>query len=74
MSKLRLDIENLVVESFDTATAGARGRGTVEGNAATNRNCAPTMPCALSDDDPTCIISCGYVATGCPRDGACGTA
>jgi hypothetical protein len=75
MSKLRLDIENLVVESFDTATVGARGRGTVNGHGAvTNRNCAPSMPCALSDDDPTCAISCGYAMTGCPRDGACGTA
>jgi len=74
MSKLRLNVENLVVESFDTATAGARGRGTVEGHDATNRGCGGSMPCAISDDDPTCAISCGYVMTGCPRDGACGTA
>jgi hypothetical protein len=77
MSKLRLNIENLVVESFDTATAGTDGRGTVQGHGAFTgnpRNCAPTQPCAMSDDDPTCAISCGYAVTGCPRDGACGIA
>lgn len=74
MSKLCLDIENLVVESFDTATAGTGGRGTVQGHGAVTgspRLCAPSQPCALSDDDPTCAISCGYAVTMCPRADAC---
>ncbi len=77
MSKLRLDVENLTVESFDTATAEANGRGTVAGHGAVTgspRLCAPSQPCALSDDDPTCAISCGYDVTMCPRDTACGIA
>ena len=38
MKKLRLDIENLVVESFDTNEA-ATERGTVEGNARFTAQC-----------------------------------
>jgi len=76
MSKLRLDVENLVVESFDTASAG-RERGTVQGHVALTYQpgCYNDSrfggPCALSDDDPTCLISCGYARTMCPRGGGC---
>ena len=71
MSKLRLDVENLTVESFDTATAGTRGRGTVQGHVAITAKpgCYNDSrfggPCALSDDDPTCLISCGAQPTFC---------
>ncbi|HYH78713.1 MAG TPA: hypothetical protein VEX86_02930 [Longimicrobium sp.] len=77
MSKLRLDLDTLAVESFDTDSAGTQGRGTVRGHV------APTAqfgcyndsrfggPCALSDDDPTCLISCGYEQTRCPYGGTC---
>lgn len=73
MSKLRLEIENLVVESFEVADE-KQDRGTVVGNAATNRPACQSGACPISDDDPTCAISCGYAPTGCPRDGACGIA
>jgi hypothetical protein len=77
MSKLRLDFDKLVVESFDTGAAGERGRGTVHGHAPATRyiGCYNDSrfggPCALSDDDPTCMISCGYDWTACPHGGGC---
>lgn len=64
MRKLHLKIDALAVESFDTASA-EKGRGTVQAHAVFTHRCQPSMPCALSDDDPTCIISCGYVGI-CP--------
>jgi hypothetical protein len=65
MSKLRLDVENLVVESFEVADED-RERGTVVANAATNRPGCQSIACPISDDDPTCAISCGHIDTSCP--------
>ena len=64
MRKLRLDLESLSVESFDAAPAERAARGTVHGNQirpfSKDPGCLPFSPnCALSDDDPTCQISCG---------------
>lgn len=75
MRKLCLDLDKLVVESFDTDAAGNRGGGTVHGHASRQIGCnyeSRLGGCALSDDDPTCAISCGYDWTGCPHGGGCG--
>lgn len=59
MKKLHLDVEMLVVESFETIPAEKRERGTVAGNEATNFRQCESQFCPISDDDPTCQISCG---------------
>jgi hypothetical protein len=58
MKKLKLNIENLKVDSFDFALSDAKAKGTVQGN-------LPTFPeggeytCDLSCPvDPTCISTC----------------
>ncbi|HEX8690947.1 MAG TPA: hypothetical protein VF746_00795 [Longimicrobium sp.] len=71
MKKLRLELDALRVESFDTAAAGAERRGTVHGNAqdvfaeafgpasneATCLTCrVPTDPC-ICDPIPTDLTS-----------------
>ena len=66
MNKVRLDVETLVVESFDTVPAEKAERGTVLGHARTDRFCQTSQICPISDDDPTCMISCGYVDS-CPQ-------
>ena len=77
MSKLRLELDKLAVESFDIDSAGERDRGTVRGHVAITAQvgCYNDSryggPCALSDDDPTCMISCGYEQTRCPHGGGC---
>lgn len=77
MSKLRLDVDTLAVESFDTDSASERDRGTVRGHIAITvqvgcyNDSRYGGPCALSDDDPTCLISCGYERTRCPHGGGC---
>ena len=77
MGKLRLDLDKLAVESFDTDSA-SEGGGTVRGHVAPATDyfgCYNDSrfggPCALSDDDPTCLISCGYERTRCPYGGDC---
>ncbi len=79
MKKLNLDIDALVVESFDSLPAPTGRRGTVQGNlepgtiepASNEPGCfeftGPDRGCALSDDDGTCYISqCGQ--PGCYSD------
>ena len=50
MKKLRLEMDALVVESFDTAAA-AKGAGTVEAHATPRQSCQDTC-------QNTCLISC----------------
>jgi hypothetical protein len=79
MQKLRLDLDALVVESFDTLTDGRRGPGTVKGH---NEEVAPgeeedaavpwtwwaTCTCAIS-----CFGSCQNTCETCPGDVSCVT-
>ena len=60
MRKLILDLDNLIVESFEVAES-ERVRGTVQGNDAPTPNC--TVVTAACD---TCYVSCNYSA--CPLD------
>jgi hypothetical protein len=77
MRKLRLDLDVLAVDSFDTQGAG-KGKGTVlaESGASTYYTlcvgpCAPTWDaptCAYTCDDPTCP-ACPTCAESC--NGTC---
>lgn len=66
MKKLRLNLEELGVESFDT-TREAREKGTVVGEQQCTCPTACTCPgcptcantCAQTCDDYTCAVSCG---------------
>lgn len=77
MNKLRLDIDALVVESFDSLPTPA-GRGTILGNSGIcphteyeGCNISGIDPgCAVSDNDGTCYVSlCGQPGCGGPSDG-----
>jgi hypothetical protein len=64
MKKLHLNLEGLVVQSFETVPGTEEERGTVRGHAPPksfiNNPCNDSRfggPCALSDDDPTCLIT-----------------
>ena len=62
MKKLRLDLDELAVESFDTQK-DAREKGTVVGEQCScGGTCYPeaTCPqtCAYTCDDPTCAYTC----------------
>jgi hypothetical protein len=70
--KLRLNLDQLSVDSFATDAAAAPG-GTVFGEQCTcpNATCANTCPatCALTCDDMSCHVTCGYTcgdSCGCP--------
>ena len=68
MSKLRLDVEKLVVESFEVADE-KRERGTVVGHLerlTAQVGCPQSQICPISDDDPTCLRSCGWLES-CPQ-------
>jgi hypothetical protein len=80
MDKLKLQLENLSVESFDT-TCEVREKGTVFGEQATNTcpgcpTCAAT--CAYTCDDatcpqcPTCAASCNGTCDGATCYDSCG--
>jgi hypothetical protein len=59
MRKMKLDIERLAVESFAMGTEDTDARGTVRGNAITDRFCSFQSGCN------TCELSCnGSCATG----------
>jgi hypothetical protein len=59
MKKLRLDFEQLAVESFDVTSDAVRGSGTVRGQASGHDTCVATCgPCGDSEFD-TCT-SCEY--------------
>lgn len=53
MRKMKLDIDQLAVESFSIKEGGTDGRGTVHGNAVT-RLCSAIDTCGGS----TCAFSC----------------
>ena len=80
MEKLKLQLDNLTVESFDT-TCEVKGSGTVRGEQATNTcpgcpTCAAT--CAYTCDDatcpncPTCAVSCNGTCQGQTCWDSCG--
>jgi len=54
--KLRLDVERLAVESFDTEQAPEEGRGTVKGQGAAPCTCARSCGC------PTAKYWCAEIA------------
>ena len=64
MKKLKLNLEGLVVQSFDTVRGTTEERGTVRGHAPPqsriNDPCNDSRfggACPISDDDPTCLIT-----------------
>ncbi|HEX8691901.1 MAG TPA: hypothetical protein VF746_05760 [Longimicrobium sp.] len=57
MRKLRLDLEELAVESFDTSTSGAPRAGTVRGNIATDSIAiGAAEPAPVGTYQKTCMI------------------
>lgn len=67
MAKIRLDIDDLTVESFDTADDNVRRKGTVRGHdfslnpdcGSVNSDCATCQPGGCPHDTETCFASCG---------------
>lgn len=55
MNKLKLEIDALAVESFDTGAEGATRRGTVEGH---DDSTFPTRFGATCNAADTCVTSC----------------
>ena len=55
MKKVKLEVEELAVESFETGPEGAEGRGTVFGNVRYTdiRYCASNSGC-YTDNEPEC--------------------
>ena len=58
MKKVKLEMEELAVESFDTGAEGASGRGTVIGNVLYTdiRYCQSAQPC-YTDNEPECATN-----------------
>jgi len=82
MNKLKLDVESLNVQTFDTGSGSGSGAGTVRGH--TGEFCIDDLPtiatcegmgsCPKSACGPTCgntmvntCQSCTCWATGCPQ-------
>lgn len=70
-TKLKLELESLVVESFDTGSDAGVKRGTVRGYAprtlATCQLCPQTSVCLLTVDDVTCVATaCNNITCTCP--------
>lgn len=69
MRKLKLDLDELLVESFTTTDAESEARGTVYGREATGLctqvscvdSCGPSCMCS---QDPTCEYACTQVTCG----------
>jgi hypothetical protein len=62
--KLKLDLDQLAVDSFDTNPSESAPRGTVQGF---SHVCGPTR------FDPTCYVTCGTCDLSCGTCGAsCG--
>lgn len=66
MRKIRLEIENLSVESFDTAADPSAGRGTVHGH-----HTHLDLSCEGSCFQTNCGAECTY-DHGCTQAGGCG--
>jgi hypothetical protein len=65
MRKMRLDLDSLFVESFDTTAAPADAGGTVHGNAVTFQSyCSDGRTC-IDTCDGTCDTDCGTCASEC---------
>jgi hypothetical protein len=61
--KLKLNIEQLSVDSFEAAPAAAEAQGTVRANASDPQTCYPVLcysgaESCLGSCDPTCGMSC----------------
>lgn len=56
MHKLRLDLDGLVVESFDLSTIAGEQRGTVKAH---SHVCPATTLCIDTYEPATCIATCG---------------
>lgn len=57
MNKLKLDLDQLTVESFDTDASGTARRGTVRAH--------HSHVCALTDRDFTCANTCNTCGASC---------
>ncbi len=80
MNKMKLDLDSLFVESFDTSS-GPEGRGTVRGHDTlmepvqsagrwTACICPPTSICIDTDNDASCAVTlCNDVTCACPSAG-----
>jgi hypothetical protein len=79
--KIRLDLESLDVESFETS-AELKERGTVRGNACSDSTCFQDI-CTCTDDFGNCYasnVNCNSGGTGtgggttlCTRENTCAT-
>lgn len=69
--KLRLSLDGLRVEAFETGDAGAAARGTVH----TRESAFTLEPCPRTGDD-TCGMTCGPTCPppSCSPDTVCGCA
>lgn len=61
MSKIKLDVDSLAVESFATTDGGAKARGTVQGHAGEPPRTLYQSPCISLTGDLEC--QCVYTAT-----------
>jgi hypothetical protein len=86
MRKLKLDLDQLTVDSFDTLSADGAGRGTIEAFQTTAPPCtleyyptyAPTCAATCASCNGTCDNTCGstcggYTCGGTCNDPTCGT-
>ena len=69
MRKLKLELENLTVESFDTTTP-AKPRGTVFGEQCTCYTQCTCPGCPTCDN--TCPQTCAYTCDDASCNGSCG--
>lgn len=70
MPKLKLDLDQLVVESFDTHASGIAPRGTVRAH---SELCVPTFgEFSCVDTCGTCALTCDTCDGTCSCGGSCG--
>ena len=70
MTKLRMDVDSLHVESFATADAGGRA-GTVRGAEATELCSQVTGPCDTCNTSCAGGPLCDCAPSGCPKASVC---
>ncbi len=63
MKKLKLELDALKVESFESGAAGERG-GTVRGNAPATALCDSIQICSIKNGNASFDGSCGLECTG----------
>lgn len=71
MEKVRLDLDELEVQSFVTTGADPQPRGTVHGNEQCSCQCCPTDP-ALNTCWNSCADTCWATCAGDTCWGSCG--